>query len=129
MEKMHATTNGRDPQKTIEEIDMEVKGDGPEIMTTMALIAKSPQDTKTTATKEVIEEVQDIEATEKRTIKNPRKRIQRIQPLARRHAQRTLSYTLSVRRWEASIKTCNERLHNIFKLQEAALNKQIEARR
>jgi hypothetical protein len=49
---------------------MEVKGDGPEIMTTMALIAKSPQDTKTTATKEVIEEVQDIEATEKRTIKN-----------------------------------------------------------
>jgi hypothetical protein len=70
MEKMRATTNRRDPQKTIEEIDMEVKGDDPEIMTTMALIAKSPQDTKTTATKEVIEEVQDIEATEKRTIKN-----------------------------------------------------------
>jgi hypothetical protein len=115
MEKMRATTKGRDLQKTIEEIDMEVKGDGPEISTTMALTAKSPQDTKTTATKEVIEEVQDIEVTEERTIKIPRKRIQRIQPLARRHAQRTLSYTLSVRRWEASIKACNERSHNILK--------------
>jgi hypothetical protein len=70
MEKMRATTKGRDLQKTIEEIDTEVKGDGPEILTTMALIAKSPQDTKTAATKEVIEEVQDIEVTEKRTIKN-----------------------------------------------------------
>jgi hypothetical protein len=70
MEKMRATTKGRDLQKTIEEIDMEVKGDGLEISTTMALIAKSPQDTKTTAIKEVIEEVQDIEVTEKRTIKN-----------------------------------------------------------
>jgi hypothetical protein len=70
MEKMHATTKGHDLQKTIEEIDMEVKEDGPEISTTMALIAKSPQDTKTTAIKEVIEEVQDIEVTEKRTIKN-----------------------------------------------------------
>jgi hypothetical protein len=60
MEKMRVTTRGRDLQNTIEEIDMEVKGDGPEISTTMALIAKSPQDTKTTATKEVIEEVQDI---------------------------------------------------------------------
>jgi hypothetical protein len=69
MEKMRATTKGRGLQKTIEEIDMEVKGDGPEISTTMALIAKSPQGTKTTATKEVIEEVQDIEVTEKRTIK------------------------------------------------------------
>jgi hypothetical protein len=68
MEKMRATTRGRDLQKTIEEIDMEVKGDGPEILTTMALIAKLPQDTKTTATKEVIKEVQDIEVTEKRTI-------------------------------------------------------------
>jgi hypothetical protein len=57
MEKMHATTNGRNPQKTIEEIDMEVKGDGPEITTTTAHIAKSPQDTKTTATNEMIEEV------------------------------------------------------------------------
>jgi hypothetical protein len=70
MEKMRAITRGRDLQKTIEEIDMEVKGDGPEISTTMALIAKSPQDTKTTVTKEVIEEVQDIKVTEKRTIKN-----------------------------------------------------------
>jgi hypothetical protein len=70
MEKTHATTNGRDPQKTIEEIDMEVKGDGLEITTTTAHIAKSPQDTKTIATKETIEEVQDIEATEKRTIRN-----------------------------------------------------------
>jgi hypothetical protein len=70
MEKMRATTKGRDLQKTIEEIDMEVKEDGPEISTTMALIAKSPQDTKTTAIKEVIEEVQDIEVTEKRTTKN-----------------------------------------------------------
>jgi hypothetical protein len=92
MEKTHATTNGRDPQKTIEGIDMEVKGDGPEIMTTMALIAKSPLDTKTTATKEVIEEVQDIEATEKRTIKNspeensenttPRQTLQEIRSIA-----------------------------------------------
>jgi hypothetical protein len=40
MEKTHATTSGHDPQKTIEEIDMEVKGDGPTIMTTMAPIAK-----------------------------------------------------------------------------------------
>jgi hypothetical protein len=70
MEKTHATTNGRDPQKTIEETDMKVKGDGPEITTTMAHIAKSPQDTKTTATKEAIEGVQDIETTGKRTIKN-----------------------------------------------------------
>jgi hypothetical protein len=54
MEKTHATTSGRDPQRTTEEIDTEVKGDGPEITTTMALIAKSPQDTKTTAIKEVI---------------------------------------------------------------------------
>jgi hypothetical protein len=54
----------------IEEIDMEVKGDGPKITTTTALIAKSPQDTKTTAIKEVIAEVRDIEATEKRTIKS-----------------------------------------------------------
>jgi hypothetical protein len=40
MEKTHATTSGRDPQRTIEEIDMEVKGDGPAIMTTTAPIAK-----------------------------------------------------------------------------------------
>jgi hypothetical protein len=49
---------------------MEVKGDDPEIMTTMAPIAKSPQDTKTIAIKEVIAEVRDIKATEKRTIKS-----------------------------------------------------------
>jgi hypothetical protein len=74
MEKMRATTSGRDLQRTIEETDMEVKGDDPEIMTTMAPIAKSPQDTKTTAIKEVIAEARDIEATERRTIKGfPRK--------------------------------------------------------
>jgi hypothetical protein len=70
MEKTRATTKGCDLQKMIEETDMEVKEDGPEILTTMALIAKSPQDTKITVTKEVIEEVQDIEVTEKRTIKS-----------------------------------------------------------
>jgi hypothetical protein len=70
MEKMHVTTSGRDPQKMIEEIDMEIKGNGPEIMTTTAPIAKSPQDTKTTAIKEVIAEARDIEATEKRTTKS-----------------------------------------------------------
>jgi hypothetical protein len=70
MEKTHVTTSGRDPQKTIEEIYMEIKGDGPEITTTTATIAKSPQDTKTTAIKEVIAEARDIEATEKRTIKS-----------------------------------------------------------
>jgi hypothetical protein len=70
MEKTHATTSERDPQRTIEEIDMEVKGDGPEITTTMAPIAKLPQDTKTTAIKEVITEARDIEAMEKRTTKS-----------------------------------------------------------
>jgi hypothetical protein len=70
MEKTHATISERDPQRTIEEIDMEVKGDGPEITKTTAPIAKSPQDTKTTAIKEVIAEVQDIKATERRTIKS-----------------------------------------------------------
>jgi hypothetical protein len=49
---------------------MEVKGDGPKITTTTAPIAKSPQDTKTTAIKKVIAEAQDIEATEKRTTKS-----------------------------------------------------------
>jgi hypothetical protein len=34
------TTSERDPQRTIEEIDMEVKGDGPSITTTTAPIAK-----------------------------------------------------------------------------------------
>jgi hypothetical protein len=66
MEKTHVTTSGRDPQKMIEEIDMEIKGDGPEIMTTTAPIAKSPLDTKTTTIKKVIAEAQDIEATKKR---------------------------------------------------------------
>jgi hypothetical protein len=40
MEKTHTTTSGRDPQRMIEEIDMEVKEDGPAITTTMAPIAK-----------------------------------------------------------------------------------------
>jgi hypothetical protein len=70
MEKTHVTTNRRDPQKMIEEIDMEIKGDGPEITTTTAPIAKSPQDTKTTAIKEVIAEARDIKATEERNIKS-----------------------------------------------------------
>jgi hypothetical protein len=70
MKKTHATTSGRNPQRTIEEIDMEVKGDGPKITTTMAPTAKSPQDTKTTAIKEVIAETRDIEAMEKRTTKS-----------------------------------------------------------
>jgi hypothetical protein len=70
MDKMHATISGRDLQRMIEEIDMEVKGGGPEITTTTAPIAKSPQDIKTTAIKEVIAEARDIEATERRTIKS-----------------------------------------------------------
>jgi hypothetical protein len=70
MEKTHVTISGRGPQKTIEETDMEIKGDGPEITTTMAPIAKSPLDTKTTAIKEVIAEARDIEAMEKRSIKS-----------------------------------------------------------
>jgi hypothetical protein len=77
MEKKHATTSGRDPQRTIEETDMEVKGDGPEITTTTAPIAKSPQDTKTTAIKKLIAEARDIKATEKRTIKSfPRENLE-----------------------------------------------------
>jgi hypothetical protein len=70
MEKTRVTTSGRDPQKMIDETDIEIKGDGPEIMTTMAPTAKSPLDTKTTAIKEVIAKAQDIEATEKRIIKS-----------------------------------------------------------
>jgi hypothetical protein len=70
MEKMHVTTSGHDPQKMIEEIDMKIKGDDPEITTTTAPIAKSPPGTKTTATKEVTAEARDIEATEKKTIKS-----------------------------------------------------------
>jgi hypothetical protein len=66
---MHATTSGRDLQRTTEETDMEVKGDDLETMTPTAHIAKSPQDIKTTAIKEMIAEVRDIEATERRTIR------------------------------------------------------------
>jgi hypothetical protein len=40
MEKMRATTNARDRQRMIEEIDMEVKGGDPAITTTTALTAK-----------------------------------------------------------------------------------------
>jgi hypothetical protein len=67
---MRATTSGRDLQRTTEETDMEVKGDDLEIMTPTAPIAKSPQDTKTTAIMEVIAEARDIEAMERRTIKS-----------------------------------------------------------
>jgi hypothetical protein len=67
MERMRATTNGHDPQRTTEEIDMEVKGDDPEITIPTALIAKSPQGIKTTVIRETSAEAQDIAATEKRT--------------------------------------------------------------
>jgi hypothetical protein len=40
MKKMRATINTRDRQKMIEEIDMEVKGEGPVIMTITAPTAK-----------------------------------------------------------------------------------------
>jgi hypothetical protein len=40
MEKMRATINTRDRQKIIEETDMEVKGEGPAIMTITAPTAK-----------------------------------------------------------------------------------------
>jgi hypothetical protein len=40
MEKMHATTNGRDRQRMIEETGMEAKGGDPAITITMALTAK-----------------------------------------------------------------------------------------
>jgi hypothetical protein len=70
MEKMRAITSRHDLQRTIEETDMEVKGDDPEITTPMAHIAKSPQDIKITAIKEMIAEAQDIEATERRIIRS-----------------------------------------------------------
>jgi hypothetical protein len=70
MGKMRATTNGHGLQRTTEETDMEVKGDGPETTIPTALIAKSPQDTKTTAIKETIAEARDIEAMEKRIIRS-----------------------------------------------------------
>jgi hypothetical protein len=40
MERMRATINARDHQKMIEEPDMEVKGEGPVIMTIMAPTSK-----------------------------------------------------------------------------------------
>jgi hypothetical protein len=49
---------------------MEVKGDDLKTLTPMALIAKSPQDIRTTAIKEMITEVWDIEATERKTIRS-----------------------------------------------------------
>jgi hypothetical protein len=70
MEKMLATTNGHGLQRMTEEIEMEVKGDGPETTTPTALIAKSLQDTKTAIIKETIAEARDTVATEKRTIIN-----------------------------------------------------------
>jgi hypothetical protein len=70
MEKMRATTSGRDLQKMTEETDMEVKGDDPEITTPTAHIAKSPQDIKTTVIKEMIAEGRGIEATERRTTRS-----------------------------------------------------------
>jgi hypothetical protein len=70
MEKMRATTNGHDLQRTTEETDMEVKGDDPETTILTALIAKSPRDIKTTVIKEVIAEARDIEVMERRTTRN-----------------------------------------------------------
>ena len=70
MEKMRATTSGRDLQRTTEETDMEVKGDDPETTTPTVHIAKSPQDIKTTVIKETIAEARDIAVTEKRTIRS-----------------------------------------------------------
>jgi hypothetical protein len=70
MEKMHATTSGRDLQRTTEETDMEVKGDDPKTTTPTVRTAKSPQDIKTIAIKEMIAEAWDIEATERRTTRS-----------------------------------------------------------
>jgi hypothetical protein len=70
MEKTRATTNVHDLQRTTEERDMEAKGDDPETTTPTALIAKSPQDIKTTVIKETIAEARDITATEKRIIRS-----------------------------------------------------------
>ena len=92
MEKMRATTNGRDLQRTTGETDMEVKGDDPETMIPTALIAKSPQDIKTTVIKETIAEAQDIEATEKRTIRSSRQE----NPESTTHRQRICSMGLVI---------------------------------
>jgi hypothetical protein len=70
MERTRATTNGRDLRKTTEETDTEVKGDDPETTTHTAHTAKSPQDIKTTAIREMTAEVRDIEATERRITRN-----------------------------------------------------------
>jgi hypothetical protein len=70
MEKMRATTNGHDLQMTTEETGMEAKEDDPETTTPTALIAKSPQGTKTTVIKETIAEARDIAATEERTTRS-----------------------------------------------------------
>jgi hypothetical protein len=68
MEKMRATTNGHDLQRTTEETDTEVKGDDPKTSTSTALITKSPQDIKTTVIRETTAEARDIAATEERSI-------------------------------------------------------------
>jgi hypothetical protein len=70
MEKTHAITNGRDLQRTTDETDIEVKGDDPETTTHTAHTAKSPQDIKTTAIREVTVGARDIEATERRITRN-----------------------------------------------------------
>jgi hypothetical protein len=70
MERMRATTSGRDLQRTIEETDMEVKGDDPETMTHTAHTAKSPQDIKATAIREATAEARDIEAMGRRTTRS-----------------------------------------------------------
>jgi hypothetical protein len=70
MEKMRATTSERDLQRTTEETDMEVKGDDPETTIPRAHIAKSLQDIKKTAIKEVIAGARDIKAMERRTTRS-----------------------------------------------------------
>jgi hypothetical protein len=70
MEKMRATTSERDLQRTIEETDMEVKGDDPETTAPTAHTAKSPQDIKRTTIREMIAEARDIEATKRRTTRS-----------------------------------------------------------
>jgi hypothetical protein len=82
----------------IEETDTEAKGGDPAITITMALTAKKPQGTRTIATKGTIVEARDIVATEKKTTtKNSDKRTQRVQPITRGYAKRTMPHTLRVR--------------------------------
>jgi hypothetical protein len=92
MEKMRATTNGHDLQRTTEEIDMEVKEDDPETTIPTALIAKSPQDIKTTVIKETIAEARDIAATEGRTIRSSHQE----NPESTTHHQRRCSMGLVI---------------------------------